>query len=553
LQSIYFVLVDRFANGDASNDSGVDRDDPAGWHGGDLQGVLDRLDYLQNLGVQTLWLSPIFQTRSAAFMGHGAFHGYWTTDLTRVDERFGDTGLLRKLAGELHRRRMRLMLDLVVNHVGYEADLVEQKPEWFHRSGSITDWNDPIQIVEREVHGLPDLDQEQPEVYAYLVRAARQWLEEARVDGFRLDAVKHVPLAFWTRFNRELEGARPGLLTLGEHFDGDPLQVVRVQKQGGFSHMFDFPLAFALKDVFCEGQSPGKLAAVLSNDRLYPDPGRLVTFLDNHDLPRFRTACEGDLERVRHALTAQFALRGVPCLTYGTEAGLEGAGEPENRGDMVFDDERFRPLKDHLATLLRLRRSSPVLETGATRLLGLDDGLLSLLRVLPDQLAWLGIHTGGRPVQVTLPAELAGLRWRDALTGRSCEGEFRLGPSETKVLIAEGAGSQEFSGWMPGVARKRRVQVRVLASDLQAQEQLVLVGSGPELGNWDPRRGAGLSNQGRGAHVRTLGLPIGLVFAYKLVAVGKDGSLRWEQRDDRYLFVQAGDGPLAVALEWESS
>ncbi len=543
-QSIYFVMVDRFHNGDRSNDGRIEPADPAGWHGGDLQGVLDKLDYLQGLGFSTLWLSPVFWTRHERFHGHGAFHGYWTQDLNRLDPRFGSEHLLKELADELHRRDMRLVLDLVVNHVGYDAPLEKERPGWFHGRGTITDWRDSGQIVFNDVHGLPDLAQEKEDVYSFLLAAATRWLGEIGADGFRLDAVKHVSLDFWSRFNRDLQQARPGLILLGEHYDGDPLSVDRYQRVGRFTHMFDFPLAFALRDVFCEGKSPGKIGAVLSNDRLYLDPRTLVTFLDNHDMARVRTACGDDPERVRHALTAQFALRGVPALTYGTEAGLRGADEPENRGDMVFDDESFRPLKDHVAALLGLRRDFPALVRGATRILALDRGVLSLVRVLPDQVALVAINTGPGAATRALPAG----RFQDALTGRECEGEFHIGPGETRLLLARSDGQDAFARLIPGPIRTRPVRVRVDQEELRAGKSLRMAGSGPELGNWDPALGAGPFERRGGRYETSVDLPIGLLFAYKLVVIASDGSARWEQRDDRYLFVTADEGPLLVEL-----
>lgn len=174
--AVYLVMVDRFADGDRSNDGDADARDPSAFHGGDLQGVLQRLDWLEQLGVDTVWLTPIFTMRTAKWFGHGAFHGYWTWDLRSVEPRFGDLATLTRLSAELHRRHMKLVLDLVLNHVGPDAPLLGTHPEWFHRQGGVTDWNDPDQLVSRDVHGLPDLAQEQPEVRAYLLDGARRWL-----------------------------------------------------------------------------------------------------------------------------------------------------------------------------------------------------------------------------------------------------------------------------------------------------------------------------------------------------------------------------------------
>lgn len=173
---IYFVMVDRFENGDRSNDAAVDPADPQAFHGGDLAGLVARLDWIQALGFDTVWLSPIFAMRTEKWHGFGAFHGYWTWDLASLEPRFGDELVLARLRSELDRRGMKLVLDLVLNHVGPDAPLVQAKPEWFHRRGGVTNWNDAEQLVMNDVHGLPDLATERPEVFGHLVDAARRWL-----------------------------------------------------------------------------------------------------------------------------------------------------------------------------------------------------------------------------------------------------------------------------------------------------------------------------------------------------------------------------------------
>lgn len=173
---IYFVMVDRFANGDRGNDQSVSPEDPQAFHGGDLQGLIDRLDWIQQLGFDTVWLSPIFKMRTEKWHGFGAFHGYWTWELSALEPRFGDELLLARLRSELDKRKMKLMLDLVLNHVGPDAPLITAKPEWFHRRGGVTDWNDSTQLVMNDVHGLPDLATEKPEVFEHLLESARRWL-----------------------------------------------------------------------------------------------------------------------------------------------------------------------------------------------------------------------------------------------------------------------------------------------------------------------------------------------------------------------------------------
>jgi hypothetical protein len=355
--SIYFVMVDRFSNGDPTNDGDIDPNDPEAFHGGDLQGVLNKLDYIQGLGFTTIWLSPVFKMRTAKLDGHGAFHGYWVEDFARIVPRFGDEALLKKLADELHQRKMKLLLDVVLNHVGYETPLAAQHPDWFHHNGDIKDWDDAKQLESNDVHGLPDLAQEKEEVYQYLLSTSLKWIDEVHPDGFRLDAVKHVPLAFWARYNDDIRRhAGADFFLLGEDLEGNPEKLARTMKEGKFTSVFDFPLYFAAIDVFCKGAPAGKLAATLSQDEEYAAPDGLVTLLDNHDLPRLDSACGHDAAKVRSALKFLLGTRGIPAVMYGTEAGLSGSAEPSNRGDMRFDAPAFA---NDLQGALALRRASP--------------------------------------------------------------------------------------------------------------------------------------------------------------------------------------------------
>ncbi|XXF80039.1 alpha-amylase family glycosyl hydrolase [Myxococcaceae bacterium GXIMD 01537] len=544
--AIYFVLVDRFSNGDPANDGAVDAADAQAFHGGDLRGVLDKLDSLQALGVRTVWLSPVFQMRTEKFHGHGAFHGYWVEDLSRVEPRFGDEALLVQLSEELRRRGMRLVLDVVLNHVGPETRLSRERPEWFHKQGPIEDWKDPVQLVRGDVHGLPDLAVENEEVYAHLLTASKRWVDVVRPAGFRLDAVKHVPLSFWARYNEELRRhAGPDFLLLGEMLEGDPSAVADTQAQGRFGAMFDFPLGFALVDVFCRGRSPSHLGAVLFNDRLYAHPGSLVTLVDNHDLPRVLTECGGDVERVKRALAVQLTARGVPALTYGIEEGLTGKKEPENRADMRFTPAH--PLRAWIAGLLDLRRRSDALQHGESLVLAAREGFFAYARVVSSEAVVVAVNGGTAPAAVEGLAAAFGPKAdvSDALTGQPLA-SLEVPPGG--VLLAR-LRSPVLDGFRTRMeeARKRwggKGETRVV--ELSVEDPAVrLVGSGPELGAWASERA--LKPGPRGFQ---LALPVGGVFEYKLVREEAPGKLSWEEGANRVLHVPAGTEPLRFAVAW---
>lgn len=546
-------MVDRFANGDPANDGEIDPRDPAAFHGGDLAGVIDRLDDLQEMGVGTIWLSPIFAMRTDKFFGHGAFHGYWIEDFERIEPRFGDEAALARLSDELHRRGMKLVLDIVLNHVAMDSPRVRQKPEWFHGKGPLEDWSDPIQVTTHDVHGLPDLDQEHPEVDDYLLKTSLKWIALAKPDGFRLDAVKHISNEFWARYNGAiLEATSPDFLLLGEVLDGDPRQIARTQRDGKFNAMFDFPLYFSLIDVFCRGQSPARLGAVFSSDRIYDRPETLVTLLDNHDLPRVVSDCGGDLDRVRQALTFQLTARGTPVINYGTEAALEGAKEPENRADMRFDDQ---PLRPHIQELLHLRARHPALRTGAPMLLFVSADRLIYARVAKSDLAIIAVNSSDAAHDFALPPAMARADLVDALGGRRVRsGTLSLPPRSTRLFVIESREPHDFSRladeataqWREG-KKQREVRFQAKGLELGAGEEAFIVGSGLEMGVWNPDHGLGpLDRAGR----LTARLPVASAYELKIVVRAPDGALRWANGANTALFIPDGNDALEVTLSW---
>ncbi len=484
-------------NGDRSNDGAVDAADPAAFHGGDLQGVIEKLDYLQSLGVKTVWLSPVFKMRTAKFHGFGAFHGYWVEDLGKVEPRFGTVETLKKLSDALHARRMRLVLDFVVNHVGPEAPLAKEQPAWFHHNGPIQDWEDPRQLTDHDVHGLPDLAQERQDVYAFLLEKARYWIDAVRPDGFRLDAVKHVPLVFWRRFNRDVKAyAGPDFWLLGEVLDGRPSVLARYMREGEFDALFDFPVAFALKDVFCKGAHMGRLASVLSEDRVYDDPSKLVTLLDNHDLPRIASECGA--EGRRDAFAALSMIRGTPSITYGTEDGLTGTRELETRADKPWAQSGANLLPFPLFLARRAPLAGRHVITALSR----------------DVVTWESSSLVGGTVATLVER---------GKVPRTVPREPRAGQARRQLVV--------WNVTAPNGIRPARI-----------------VGSGAELADWNGRSGVALSSKD-GVWVGSVELPVGHVFAYKLVSE-RGPALDWEPGDNHYVYVQGGKAPLALRVTW---
>ena len=491
---IYFVMVDRFADGSPNESGSVDKSSATAFHGGDIRGIINKLDYLEELGATSLWLTPVTAMRSADFGDVGAFHGYWLEDPYSVEPRFGSLEDLQELASGLRSRGMGLYLDVVNNHVAYDSELVTTHPEWFHGKGDIVDWSDPVQVETHDVHGLPDLDQSHPEVRDWLMKAGLHWVSKVRPQGFRIDALRHVPTSFWRDYGQQMkEAGGEGFELLGEHFEGAVQPLASAWVEGGFTGMFDFPLYYAMTDVFCRGAHPGKIAAILGADRLYPDATKLVTFIDNHDLPRAVSACSGDAEAVEQMLRLVFAVRGTPALTWGTELPLEGAAEPGNRASMDWGREgKFTTLIRDLATADRP-------ESGG-RVLSLDETGFVYLR--PD----------GAELELK-------------------EGKITLRESSDRTAV-----EAQSSGGQAGGVRFEALEGAV--------GDIVVVGGAPELGAWDPARGLPLGE--------VVQLPEGQVYDYKLARRGEEGvEVEWEPRGNRYLFVPES-GSVELSLSWGS-
>ncbi len=532
--SIYFVLLDRFANGDPSNDDTIDVSDPQAFHGGDLRGLIEKLDYIQELGFRHVWISPVFKMRTEPFHGHGAFHGYWTEDLDKVEPRFGTEAELVELSEELKSRGMGLILDVVLNHVAYDSPIVKEKPEWFHHNGTIKDWNDAEQLTDYEVHGLPDYAHENPEVRATLIAASHDWLVKLAPSGFRLDAVKHIPSDFWAEYNLFLKSVGSVRL-LGEIYDGNANTLAKALYGPRFDSLFDFPLHFAMVDVFCRDASLLQMAAVLSQDRIYPRATtQLVTFLDNHDVSRVLSACQDEEARVHAALQFLLSIRGIPSISYGTESALRGAKEPENRADMRFADHA---LAETIRKGLHLRREWKSLSTGARLVLAADKTLYSFLQVSEDELTVITVNHGASSQALAIPETLQARNGHDLLADDEVVlGDF-LAPKGVSVVGLRG----DFRALLEEIKTPATRMVQFQPDKSSANLDLRIVGAAPEFGAWDPAKAPSLT--------KAMSLPSSETYSYKLVAM-RNGKASWQSGGNEYLFVPTGDSPMKVSVQW---
>lgn len=374
LDSIYFIMTDRFRDGDAANNYRVRKDSSNSYQGGDFRGIREKLDYVRALGCTAIWISPVVDNQG------GGYHGYWAENFERVEEHFGTEAELTQLVDHAHRRGMKVIIDLVVNHTGSLHPWVQDgiHDSWFHPRRDIVDWNDPKDRETGRLANLPDLDQSNPLVRKYLIDMAIGWIDRVGHDGYRLDTLRHVSADFWLDFSRAIKAKYPEFYLLGESFNGDFPAVAKYQ-DAGIDGLLDFPVYFPLNDFLKKGTDAESFARSLSGREVYRNPAANGSFIDNHDVPRFIDQLrEYRDERLAQALLFLYTYTGLPVLYYGTEIPLEGSGDHSSRRFMPWDEAaRFAPL---VAALNALRRSEPSLTGGTFQIIHAEGPTIAFLR-----------------------------------------------------------------------------------------------------------------------------------------------------------------------------
>ncbi|HSB90472.1 MAG TPA: glycoside hydrolase family 13 protein [Anaerolineales bacterium] len=449
----YQIFPDRFYNGDPSNDPpNVERwgAPPTlwGYQGGDLRGIQERLDYLQDLGITALYLNPIFHA--------GSNHRYNTIDYLRIDPRLGTESDFDALIGDIHRRGMRLILDGVFNHSGrgFHAfvDLLENEEhsafrDWYHVRSFPLDAFGPGKAEAYEawwgIKSLPKFNISHPDVRRYLLGVARHWIERG-ADGWRLDVPNEIDDdSFWREFRETVKGANPDAYLVGEIWTVDPRWV----GSGHFDGLMNYPVREALLEFLVGGQlQPSqfsqRLEAILA---AYPSEHTHAHYLPlgSHDTPRIRTLCPED-NSLRQLFVVQFALPGAPGIYYGDEIGLPGDKDPDSRRAFPWDESAWdADLRALVRTLVDLRKREPALRRGELRVLLADDerGLLSFSRTSGDREVRVVLSVSDSDQVVLLPA--GGSGWEPGRAVREqLRGETRsLSPAGLRVEI-EPRGAQ---------------------------------------------------------------------------------------------------------------
>lgn len=403
--AIYLIMPDRFVNGDVSNDSIAGYSDSMqkiqyqGRAGGDLQGVINKLDYIKELGFTAIWLTPIVENNTFR-----SYHGYAATDFYKVDPRLGTNEIYKKLVEEAHKRNLKIIFDHVANHCSDDHPWMKNLPmkNWFngtkenhleanHNKMVFTDIHaDSTTIKQVEqgwfVSSMPDLNQENIYVQNYIIQNTIWWMEYAGFDGIREDTYPYNNQKFMSRWAKTILNEYPTTNIVGEVWTGEVDFLSTYQKNNPFKKMNTYLPSvtdFALRDVlirFVEGKdNTYQIFNVLAKDYLYTDATQLLTFVDNHDLPRLMYFAKGNIQKAKMAYDILFTVRGIPQIFYGSEIGMVGTddhgslripfpgGFPNDKRNAFAEQGRTdyeNDIFNHLKTLLKIRNSNKAFTLG---------------------------------------------------------------------------------------------------------------------------------------------------------------------------------------------
>ena len=427
--AIYLIAPDRFANGNTANDNvdgyqdKVDRQFKGGRHGGDIQGIVDNLDYIKSMGFTQIWTMPMLENA----MDKYSYHGYSTTDYYRIDPRFGSNDAFIDFSEKAKSEGVGVIMDMVLNHIGSNHKWMEDTPskDWINNEGKFVgtthkreSLHDP-HAIESDIKGfsdgwfvptMPDLNQRNPHLANYLVQNAIWWVETADLSGIRVDTYSYPDKAFLSEWTNRLMDEYPKFNIVGEEWSVNPA-ITAYWQAGSQRHddydsalpsVMDFPLLAAVVKALNSDESWNSgfitVYETLATDFLYGDPNNLVIFPDNHDMSRIYTQLGHDKAKWNMAMTLLLTTRGIPQVFYGTEIlmGNEGSddhgiirsdfpgGWPSDSDKNAFtgkglnNDERWA--QQRIKALLQLRQTHPQLFRGKLKHYAPVDGVYTYFR-----------------------------------------------------------------------------------------------------------------------------------------------------------------------------
>lgn len=484
---MYFMMVDRFANGNQANDRPTN--DPAilpqaNNLGGDIEGIIEKIKsgYFENLGINTIWVSPISRNAEGAWglwnkgveSKFSAYHGYWPTALTKIDDRFGSEASFKELLEIAHEKNMNVILDYVAHHVHQEHPLIKAKPDWttplYLPDGTMnTEKWDEHRLTTWFDTFLPTWDFSKKEVVEALTDSAMYWVDNYDLDGFRHDATKHIPEAFWQTLTSKIKQRQnKQLFQIGETY-GSPELIGSYVNSGQLDAQFDFNLYDAMVDAFAKDESSFQHLAFKLEESLYQYGSHhlMGTITGNQDRARFISYADGSIAFSEDPKLAGWTRKienksidgfkklemlnafmlfapGIPCIYYGDEIGMPGGNDPDNRRMMIFEgwNENQTRLFESTKRLVELRKTNPALVYGDTRVLYKDDKCLVIERSYFGKTVVLVLAKGQRVSSVSFSVEgntdLQGLKRFHPENEIIIEGNRITIPVNSKVLDSKG-------------------------------------------------------------------------------------------------------------------
>lgn len=368
---IYLIMSDRFANGNSNNDNDkiltekLDRNNPNGRHGGDIEGIIKNLDYIKELGATAVWPTPLCEDNDEK----GSYHTYGQSDVYKIDSRFGSNEDYLRLSAELHKRGMKNIMDYVTNHWGWKHWMMNDLPtnDWVHQFPEYTQTNHRRETL-NDIYGskidakvcsdgwfvktMPDLNQSNPLVLKYLTQNAIWWIEYADLDGFRVDTYPYNDKDGISKWTKAITDEYPNFNIVGEAWLNSPAKISYWQKDSKIGALqsfnsylpsvMDFPLFDAFSSVFNQDKQEWDKGMInfylnFTNDFLYANPSNILTFVENHDTNRFNDIYKNDFKKYQMAMTILATVRGIPQLYYGSEIGMAGNKDKGGDGDIRRD------------------------------------------------------------------------------------------------------------------------------------------------------------------------------------------------------------------------
>ena len=494
---IYLIMPDRFSNGDRSNDqvagyrdTVLNRKNPIVRHGGDLQGIINHLDYFKELGVTALWLTPVLENDMPLQLEQvgkmAGYHGYWFTNHYAVDKRMGGDAAYKKLVDAAHAKGIKIIQDAVYNHVGIEHWFYKDAPskDWINQWKNYTNTNhrdeaifDPngntadkkIMLDGWFVPNLPDVNQRNPFVANFLIQHALWSVEEYGIDGWRVDTYKYCDEAFLNRVNAALEKEYPLITIFGEAVANTVVgsaYYTQNTMRAAFKHNLpgttDFPLSYALTDalnnLFGWTDGVNKLYMTLAQDLLYKAPEKNCIFFDNHDMERFVSVIGEDMGKYKMGMNLLFTLRGIPQLYYGTEVWMKNFknpndgmvrldfpggfdGDPENKfiasGRNSTEQEAF----EYVKKLANFRKNNKALQTGKLMQWLPQNGLYVYFRYDKEQTIMCIFNTADTENKISLSnyaERTANVKTAtNILNNQQVGNEFTVGAKTSLVLLLQ--------------------------------------------------------------------------------------------------------------------